>query len=91
VTGRQAEQSLDKVGITVNKNSIPFDKRKPTVTSGIRIGTPAVTTRGMKEPEMELIASLIDRTLRDRENEDSLKDISEQVKALTSRFPFYNA
>jgi len=50
-----------------------------------------VTTRGMKEPEMELIASLIDRTLRDRENEDSLKDISEQVKALTSRFPFYNA
>ncbi len=91
VTGRQAEQSLDKVGITVNKNSIPFDKRKPTVTSGIRIGTPAVTTRGMKEPEMELIASLIDRTLRDRENEDSLKDISEQVKELTSRFPFYNA
>ena len=91
VTGRQAEQLLDKVGITVNKNSIPFDKRKPTVTSGIRIGTPAVTTRGMKEPEMELIASLIDRTLRDRENEDSLKDISEQVKALTSRFPFYNA
>ncbi len=91
VTGRQAEQLLDKVGITVNKNSIPFDKKKPTVTSGIRIGTPAVTTRGMKEPEMELIASLIDRTLRDRENEDSLKDISEQVKALTSRFPFYNA
>ncbi len=91
VTGRQAEQLLDKVGITVNKNSIPFDKRKPTVTSGIRIGTPAVTTRGMKEPEMELIASLIDRTIRDRENEDSLKDISEQVKALTSRFPFYNA
>lgn len=91
VTGRQAEQLLDKVGITVNKNSIPFDKRKPTVTSGIRIGTPSVTTRGMKEPEMELIASLIDRTLRDRENEDSLKDISEQVKALTSRFPFYSS
>lgn len=91
VTGRQAEQSLDKVGITVNKNAIPFDQRKPTVTSGIRIGTPAVTTRGMKEHEMELIASLIDRTIAERENEDALKDIAEQVRNLTSRFPFYNA
>ncbi|HHY69689.1 MAG TPA: serine hydroxymethyltransferase [Firmicutes bacterium] len=91
VTGKQAEQSLDKVGITVNKNAIPFDKRKPTITSGIRIGTPAVTTRGMKEPEMELIASLIDRTISERENEEVLNEIAQEVLDLTSKFPFYNA
>lgn len=90
VTGKQAEQVLDKVGITVNKNAIPFDKKKPTITSGIRIGTPAITSRGMKEDEMKVVASLIDRTLDCRGDEDALNRIAAEVKALTGRFPFYN-
>ncbi len=90
VTGKQAEEVLDKVGITVNKNAIPFDKKKPAVTSGIRVGTPAITSRGMKEEEMKIVASLIDRTLTARDDENVLKRIAEEVKALTGRFPFYN-
>lgn len=89
ITGKDAETALDKVGITVNKNAIPFDKRKPTITSGIRIGTPTVTTRGMKEEEMRLIADLIDRTLSSMGDEEALKKIAGEVAALTGRFPFY--
>ena len=62
ITGRVAEEALDEVGITVNKNTVPFDPEKPMVTSGVRIGTPAVTTRGMKEPEMREIASPVSYT-----------------------------
>lgn len=91
MTGRKAETILDSVGITVNKNAIPFDKRKPTVTSGIRIGTPAVTTRGMKEADMETIASLIDAALSSGGDESKLEAIASQVKALTDKYPFYNA
>ncbi|MBE3520077.1 MAG: serine hydroxymethyltransferase [Firmicutes bacterium] len=89
ITGLEAERALDAVGITVNKNAIPFDKRKPTVTSGIRIGTPTVTTRGMKEPEMKIIAELIDRTLASKDDPEKLDKIREEVLELTSAFPFY--
>lgn len=89
ITGRDAEIALDKVGITVNKNGIPFDTRKPTITSGIRIGTPAVTTRGMKEPDMKVIAELIDETLSSIGDEAKEKRIASRVKELTGRFPFY--
>ncbi len=90
ITGRDAEVALDKVGITVNKNGIPFDTKKPMVTSGIRIGSPAVTTRGMKEPEMRTIAELIDRTLSSIGDEESVRKIALEVKELTGRFPFYS-
>ena len=85
VTGKDAEAMLDEVGITVNKNTIPFDKQKPNIASGIRIGTPAMTTRGMKEEEMKTIAELIDRTIKGEDKEK----IKEDVLKLTSRFPIY--
>lgn len=85
VTGKDAEAMLDEVGITVNKNAIPFDKQKPNIASGIRIGTPAMTTRGMKEEEMKTIAELIDRTIKGEDKEK----IKEDVLKLTSRFPIY--
>ena len=90
ITGRDAEVALDKVGITVNKNGIPFDTKKPTVTSGIRIGTPAVTTRGMKEDDMRTIASLIDRCLSNIGDDAVQAKIAAEVKEITSRFPFYD-
>ncbi len=86
ITGKDAEARLDAVGITVNKNTIPFDPQSPFVTSGIRLGTPAVTTRGMGEQEMQLIADLIDRTLG---KESDLGLIKSEVLALTARFPLY--
>ena len=89
ITGREAEVLLDEVGITVNKNGIPFDTKKPTVTSGIRIGTPAITTRGMKEAEMKVIARLIDETLTSGGNEQAKKRAAAEVKELTGDFPFY--
>ena len=89
ITGKQAEIALGKAGITVNKNMIPFDMRSPFVTSGIRIGTPAMTTRGMKEEEMKTIASLIDRAISNHENEDELGKIKHEVKKLCSKFPLY--
>ena len=85
VTGKEAEAMLDEVGITVNKNTIPFDKQKPNIASGIRIGTPAMTTRGMKEEEMKTIAELIDRTIKGEDKEK----IKADVLKLTSRFPIY--
>ncbi len=89
VTGKLAEESLDKAGITVNKNAIPYDPQKPFIASGIRIGTPALTTRGMKEPEMDEVAELIDDALARAEDETALKAVREKVRALTSRFPIY--
>lgn len=89
VTGKQAEIALEKAGITVNKNMVPFDKRSPFVTSGIRIGTPALTTRGMKEKEMERIADIINRAINNVENEKVLSDLKNEVKQLTSGFPLY--
>ncbi|MCA2005549.1 MAG: serine hydroxymethyltransferase [Ignavibacterium sp.] len=89
VTGKQAEIALEKAGITVNKNMVPFDKRSPFVTSGIRIGTPALTTRGMKEKEMEVIADIINRAIINFENEKVLEDLKNEVKQLTSGFPLF--
>lgn len=87
VTGRDAATALDKAHITVNKNAIPFDPLKPAIASGIRIGTPAVTTRGMKEPEMEQIAKWIGRVLKDIGNEKTLAAVAAEVVDLTDKFP----
>ena len=89
ITGRDASLLLDKVNITVNKNLIPFDKKSPAVASGIRIGTPAVTSRGMKEPEMEKIAGLINKALDCRESAAGLAKIKKEVLSLTEDFPLY--
>jgi glycine hydroxymethyltransferase len=89
VTGKQAENSLEKAGITVNKNMVPFDKKSPFVTSGIRIGTPALTTRGMKEPEMEMIADIIDRAVKNFDNDSYLNELKNEVFHLTSKFPLF--
>lgn len=87
--GYEAADVLDKVCITVNKNLIPYDTEKPTVTSGIRIGTPAVTTRGMKEHEMEKIAELIDNAITHRSDAAALEKIKKDVLGLTKKFPLY--
>ena len=91
VTGKIAQIALDVVNITTNKNSIPFDPEKPFVTSGIRLGTPAVTTRGMKETEMATIASLIARALKSHEDEAAKTSIRQDVIELTSRFPVHKS
>ncbi len=89
ITGIKAESALGKAGIAVNKNTIPFDKRGPKVTSGLRIGTPAITTRGMKEAEMKIIAQLINRVLENPTYEDELRDTRSAVGELCARFPIY--
>src|SRR5262245_460007 len=89
ITGRNAQDALDRAAITVNKNTIPFDTRSPMVTSGIRLGTPAVTTRGMGEPEMEVIAGLIDRVLGHLGDAQTEGRVRHEVHQLTSRFPLY--
>jgi glycine hydroxymethyltransferase len=89
VTGKDAQETLDRAAITVNKNGIPFDTQGPQVTSGIRIGTPAVTTRGMKEGEMRLIASYIADVIKNINNEQNIQAIAEKVKTLCARFPLY--
>ncbi len=87
ITGKIAQESLDKAGITTNKNLIPYDPEKPLVTSGIRLGTPAVTTRGMKEPEMEQIAALITEVLEKPDDTGLQASVKEKVRALTAKFP----
>ncbi len=99
ISGKKAERWLGMAGITVNKNTVPFDTRKPYIASGLRIGTPAVTTRGMGAAEMKQIADLIDRVLRSEEDkddpvklkmfQDKMAGIKEEVKTLTARFPLY--
>ena len=89
LTGAQVEKALDLAGITVNKNGIPYDTEKPMVTSGIRVGTPAMTTRGMKEKEMEEIGNFILRVMENINNEPELLKIKDEVKALCLRFPLY--
>jgi glycine hydroxymethyltransferase len=87
VTGTQAEQLLDEVGITVNKNAIPFDPLPPNTASGIRVGTPATTTRGFGPHEMRRVGELIVRTLRDRDDADALRSVRREVKEICARFP----
>ncbi len=89
ITGKEAETVLDRVNITVNKNTIPFDRNPPMVASGIRLGTPALTTRGMKEDEMRRVASLIARALRNREDEAELEKVRREVVELCDGFPLY--
>jgi glycine hydroxymethyltransferase len=89
VTGKVAEAALDKAGITVNKNAIPFDQNPPMVASGIRIGTPAVTTRGMRESEMDLIAEYITRVLAAPDDDRVLTTVKDEVKQLCRKFPLY--
>ncbi|MFH1189793.1 MAG: serine hydroxymethyltransferase [Candidatus Omnitrophota bacterium] len=89
VTGKDAALLLDKAGITVNKNLIPYDKQSPFIASGVRIGTPAVTTRGMKEPEMKTIAHLIDEVISRSPDEKASADVRRKVGALVDRFPLY--
>jgi glycine hydroxymethyltransferase len=89
VTGKQAEQALERAGITVNKNAIPFDTNPPAIASGIRVGTPAVTSRGMQEPQMELIGHWISEVLNNLEDESVLKRVRSEVETLTAKFPLY--
>ncbi len=89
VTGKAAEEALDKAAITVNKNAVPYDDKPALVTSGIRIGTAAVTTRGMREAEMDEIAEMIDKVVSHVDDENVIAAVREQVHALTSRFPLY--
>ena len=90
ITGKQAEISLEKAGITVNKNMVPFDTRSPFVTSGIRIGTPAVTTRGMKENEMNRIADIINTAIQNFDDEEKLEGLKTEVRELCNGFPLYS-
>lgn len=89
ITGREAEIALDKAGITCNKNTIPYDPQKPMITSGIRLGTPAITTRGMKENAMLQIAQFIDEVINNHTNEEKLKEISLKVEKFLSAYPLY--
>ena len=91
ITGKEAEKALGEVDITVNKNMVPFDTQSPFVTSGIRIGTPAITTRGLRESECQQIAQLIDAALTHRANEAELKRIKFQVNGMMRLKPLYAA
>ena len=89
LTGKLAQETLERAGITANRNTVPFETRSPFVTSGVRIGTPAVTTRGMKEPEMRVIAGLIERGLAHVGDDDGLAAVAAEVRTLCERFPVY--
>jgi len=89
ITGKEASELLDKIHITVNKNLIPFDKNSPALTSGIRLGTPAATTRGMKEKDMEKIAQIIGKAIKYRDDKDKLAQCSKDVARLIKKFPLY--
>jgi glycine hydroxymethyltransferase len=89
ITGEDAADALDRAGITVNKNLIPFDKKSPAVTSGIRLGTPAVTTRGMRDRDMHIIVGLIDRVLQDIKDGKNISSTKKEVKKFTAKFPLY--
>jgi len=89
ITGRDAETALDAAGITCNKNSIPYDQKPPVTTSGIRLGTPIVTTRGMREPEMKIIGDIICEVLANGASPEKLAAIKERTKAFCARFPMF--
>jgi len=87
LTGKECQAALDQAGITINKNTIPFETRSPFQASGIRLGTPAVTTRGMKETEMAAIADMISEVLLDLKNAEAIAKVRQRVRELTARFP----
>jgi len=89
ITGKQAEIALDKAGITVNKNTIPFDTNSPMITSGVRLGTPALTTRGMTEAEMSIIGKLIGQVLDNIDSQEIIQKVHSRVVKLSSKFPLY--
>jgi glycine hydroxymethyltransferase len=89
LTGKQAARTLDNAGVTLNMNDIPFDPRKPFIASGVRIGTPSVTTAGMREPEMERLGKLIVGVLRSNADEVAVKQLSVQIADLAAEFPGY--
>ncbi len=89
ITGKKAQETLDKAHITLNKNAVPYDDKSPFVTSGIRVGVAAITTRGMKEGDMETIVALIDKILMDIDNVDTIASVKEEVKSLMKNFPLY--
>ena len=89
ITGKKAQETLDKAHITLNKNAVPFDDKSPFVTSGIRVGVPAVTTRGMKEENMQTVVDLIDKVLMNIDDEQNIAEVKEEVKLLMKQFPLY--
>jgi len=89
ITGKEAENALHAAGITVNKNMVPFDTRSPFVTSGFRMGTAALTTRGMKQGEMKVVAGMIDKVLANLGNESKIKEVSGEIRELCRQFPLY--
>jgi glycine hydroxymethyltransferase len=90
LTGKLAEESLIKADITINKNMVPFDTQSPFVTSGIRIGSPAITTRGLKEKDAVKVVDLIDEVLKAPENPDNLKAVKRKVHAFMKKFPLFS-
>lgn len=90
VSGKQAEHALDEAGITVNKNMVPFDPKSPFVTSGIRVGSPALTTRGMNTDEVKIIVELIDRVIMNSENQSTISSVKSEVQELCKSFPAYD-
>ncbi len=89
ITGKKAQETLDRAHITLNKNAVPFDDKSPFVTSGIRVGVPAITTRGLKEKEMETVVALIDKVLMDIDNETTITEVQKDVHKLMNDFPLY--
>jgi glycine hydroxymethyltransferase len=89
LTGKKAQETLDKAHITLNKNAVPFDDKSPFVTSGIRVGVPAITTRGMKEADMETVTALIDKILMNADDEKVIAGVKEEVKTFMQQFPLY--
>lgn len=90
LTGKKAEQALEQASITLNKNMVPFDTESPFVTSGIRIGTPAMTTRGFTQKTFEEVAALIDQILCEPQNEDTIESVKHRVLELCDEFPLYD-
>ena len=89
LTGKKAQETLDKAHITLNRNAVPFDDKSPFITSGIRVGVPAITTRGMKEEHMEIVVALVDKVLTNIDDENVVTSVNEEVKNLMNQFPLY--
>ena len=89
LTGKKAQETLDKAHITLNKNAVPFDDKTPFVTSGIRVGVPAITTRGMKEEHMETVVDMIDKVLMNADDEKVIASVRAEVKDFMKQFPLY--